>query len=83
MRQLSLLIALQQRGHASVAKMSLADVKIDKIELPKQWSKWLKNARQHPQWLISNRSEQPLLREKKQLLIDQVVNSLIVISHEK
>ena len=83
MRQLSLLIALQQRGHASVAKMSLADVKIDKIELPKQWSKWLKNARQHPQWLISNNSEQPLLREKKQLLIDQIVNSLIVISHEK
>ena len=83
MRQLSLLIALQQRGHASVAKMSLADVKIDKVELPKQWRKWLKNARQHPQWLISNKSEQPLLREKKQLLIDQVVNSLIVISHEK
>ena len=82
-RQLSLLIALQQRGHASVAKMSLADVKIDKVELPKQWRKWLKNARQHPQWLISNKSEQPLLREKKQLLIDQVVNSLIVISHEK
>ena len=83
MRQLSLLIALQQRGHASVTKMSLAGVSLDKIELPKRWSKWLKSARQHPQWLTSNHSEQPLLRDKKQLLIDQIVSSLTVISHDK
>ena len=83
MRQLSLLIALQQRGHASVTKMSLAGVSLDKIELPKRWSKWLKSARQHPQWLTSNHSEQPLLRDKKQLLIDQIVSSLTIISHDK
>jgi len=72
-RQLNLLFALQQRGHASVTKMSLANTSSDSVTLPKQWSKWLKKARQYPQWLASNNSDQPLLRDKKQLLISKIV----------
>jgi len=79
-RQLSLLMALQQRGHASFTKMSLANAGSEKPILPKSWNKWLKNARQHPQWLASNKSDQPLLKDKKQLLIDKIVESLIAIS---
>ena len=79
-RQLSLLMALQQRGHASFTKMSLVNAASKKPSLPKSWNKWLKNARHHPQWLASNKSEQPLLKDKKQLLIDEIVESLVIIS---
>ena len=80
-RQLSLLIALQQRGHASVTKLSLAQINSEKTTLPKAWNQWLKNARQHPQWLASNNSEQPPLKAKKQLLIKQISESLAAISN--
>ncbi|MDN2663988.1 GTPase/DUF3482 domain-containing protein [Psychromonas sp. 14N.309.X.WAT.B.A12] len=82
-RQLSLLLALQQRGHASMTKVSLATVQSDKIELPKKWGKWLRRARQHPQWLASNNSDQPLLADKKQLIIEQITTALAAISEGK
>lgn len=75
-RQLTLLSALQQRGHASFTKMSLADAKADQTKLPKQWSQWLKSARQYPQWLASNNSDQPLLADKKKLLVSKIVSFL-------
>jgi len=76
MRQLSLLSALQQRGHASFTKMSLAKSDDNKLLLPKRWNKWLSKARQHPQWLVANNSDQPLLTDKKQQLIEQIIVSL-------
>jgi GTPase Era involved in 16S rRNA processing len=72
-RQLNLLFALQQRGHASLTKVSLTNTASDNVTLPKAWSQWLKKARQYPQWLASNNSDQPLLRDKKQLLISKIV----------
>jgi GTPase Era involved in 16S rRNA processing len=75
-RQLNLLFALQQRGHASFTKMSLANTPSDNTSLPKQWGQWLKKARQYPQWLSTNNSDQPLLIDKKQLLISKIVRFL-------
>ncbi|WP_243834643.1 GTPase/DUF3482 domain-containing protein [Psychromonas algarum] len=75
-RQLSLLSALQQRGHASVNKLSLQHLDSNKDILPKYWSKWLSRARQHPQWVTLNKSDQPKLKEKKVLLIEQITTYL-------
>lgn len=71
-RQLMLLQALQQRGHASLNKLSISTSHA-KHELPERWYKWLKRARQHPQWVAINRSKQPLLSDKKRLLVDEIV----------
>ena len=76
-RQIMLLKALQQRGHASLQKVSLSDVNTDKQVLPKAWRKWLKAARQHPQWAQSNKSGQPMLLDKKNKLVEDVASNLI------
>ncbi|MEL0628543.1 GTPase/DUF3482 domain-containing protein [Psychromonas aquatilis] len=75
-RQLNLLSALQQRGHASFTKMSLVNTTSDEKPLPKRWNKWLSKARHHPQWLSLNNSDQPSFKGKKQQLIDEIVQSL-------
>jgi len=56
-RQLSLLSALQKRGHASIKKVSLKHKESVTAPLPSSWSKWLKSARQHPQWSNLNNSD--------------------------
>ena len=75
-RQLILLAALQQRGHASLEKVSLTSANANKRILPKNWAKWRASARQHPQWTALNNSEQPALANKKSALIDQITESL-------
>ena len=82
-RQLTLLQALQQRGHASFTKVSISKVDTGKSILPKPWKKWLKSARQHPQWSPINKSSQPLQADKKQLLIDEVIQKLVTIGESK
>lgn len=76
LRQLSLLSALQQRGHASMTKMSLSKSSEHLLIAEKQWSKWLSSARQHPQWTTLNASDQPLLADKKNQLIKQITEYL-------
>lgn len=83
MRQLNLLNALQQRGHASFTKVSLVNNGDNKHTLPKYWSKWLSKARHRPQWLALNNSDQPLLKDKKQQLINHIVMALSNIGDAK
>jgi GTPase Era involved in 16S rRNA processing len=71
-RQLCLLFALQQRGHASVTQLSLDKTISDKSMLPKLWHKWLATARQHPQWSPLNKAEQSYSVEKKNRLIEDI-----------
>ncbi|TEW52222.1 GTPase/DUF3482 domain-containing protein [Psychromonas algicola] len=78
-RQLHLLSVLQQRGHASVNKMSIDGSALNETGLPKAWAKWLKSARQHPQWASLNESDQPLFTNKKSALIKEITEHLIQI----
>ena len=75
-RQLSLLSALQKRGHASINKVSLKGKGTVATSLPNSWAKWLKRARQHPQWSPLNDSDQPLLADKKKQLINEIADYL-------
>jgi len=75
-RQLHLLFALQKRGHASFNKVLLSGQRSTPVTLPKAWGKWLKTARQHPQWNTLNNSDQPLFMDKKEQLIHDIVAHL-------
>ena len=75
-RQFKLLSALQQRGHASVSKIHLDDSRFTGSSLPKSFLKWLKLARQHPQWSDTNNSSQPLMTKEKNTLILDICNTI-------
>lgn len=80
-RQLTLLSALQQRGHASLNKVAVKS-QGNEQPLPKAWFKWLRRARQHPQWVLLNNSDQPPLLEKKKQLLNEVAMQLAADTSE-
>jgi hypothetical protein len=71
LRLMKLLALLQKRGHASFAKIDYQLVSMTN-ELPKSWSKWLRQLRAHPEWSSLNRSSVPLDESKRQLLLRQL-----------
>jgi len=71
-RQCALLTALQQRGHASVKKVSLAEITANLKMPPTIWYQWVKQARQHPQWRSFQDHGEPSISNKKQLLIEEI-----------
>ncbi|ABM05177.1 GTP-binding protein, HSR1-related protein [Psychromonas ingrahamii 37] len=78
LRQIKLLTLLQRRGHASVDKIDY-QVSQDKQknELPKNWSKWLRKSRNHPDWSSLNENDADL-EERKRLLFIQEVSAEMV-----
>jgi len=79
-RQLHLLSALQQRGHASLNKVPIDDKVISKTELPKAWGRWLNLSRQNPQWANINDNIQSSLANKKSALIEDITMHLISVA---
>lgn len=71
LRQKKLLTLLQKRGHASFSKIDY-QVAETVNELPKNWSKWLRRLRSHPNWSSLNRSIADLEDSKRQLFIEQL-----------
>tara|TARA_R110001583_G_scaffold30866_3_gene106181 strand:- start:2671 stop:4035 length:1365 start_codon:yes stop_codon:yes gene_type:complete len=69
LRQLTLLMTLQQRGHASVNKIELDTMApINTDNLPKKWSRYLSQLRSHPQWSSLNNNYQGDSNKREQLL---------------
>ena len=71
LRQKKLLTLLQKRGHASFSKIDY-QVAETVNELPKNWSKWLRRLRSHPNWSSLNQSIADLEGSKRQLFIEQL-----------
>jgi len=71
LRQIKLLALLQQRGHASIDKMDY-QVNHPANKLPKNWSKWLRKSRNHPNWSSLNENAVDLDDSKRLLFIEQV-----------
>ena len=71
LRQIKLLALLQKRGHASFTKI---DYQVAEAvnELPKNWSKWLRKLRSHPNWSSLNKNAADLEDSKRQLFIEQL-----------
>jgi GTP-binding protein EngB required for normal cell division len=78
LRQIKLLALLQQRGHASVDKIDY-QVSQDKQknELPKNWSKWLRKSRNHPDWSSLNENGADIEDSKRLLFIEQVSAEMV------
>jgi len=71
LRQLKLLALLQKRGHASIDKIDYQVSQPDN-KLPKNWSKWLRKSRSHPNWSSLNENAVDLEDSKRLLFIEQV-----------
>jgi len=75
LRQMTLLNLLQQRGHASLSKIDYQAINSDN-SLPTQWSKWLRQLRNHPEWSSLNHSKSDLDDNKRTELITDVVTEM-------
>lgn len=76
LRQLTLLVTLQQRGHASLNKIELqANAPLSADNLPPKWSRYLSKLRSHPEWSTLNKNYQgdSLKREK---LLEQLTDDI-------
>ncbi len=73
LRQIKLLELLQKRGHASFDKIDYqVSLHKQKNALPKNWSKWLRKLRNHPNWSSLNVNSAELEDSKRLLFIEQV-----------
>jgi len=78
LRQLKLLALLQQRGHASFAKIDYqVSAHQQKNELPKNWSKWLRKSRNHPDWSSLSANRADVDNSKRLLFIEQVSEEIV------
>ena len=75
LRQMTLLNLLQQRGHASLSKIDYQIINSEN-SLPEQWSKWLRQLRNHPEWSSLNQSKLDLADHKRAELIAGVVSAM-------
>ncbi len=66
LRQRKLLHTLTHRGHAAQNKLQLGND--EKHSLPKQWSKVVKDIRQHPEWQQATASDSEYQKVKKQIM---------------
>ena len=71
LRQIKLLAILQKRGHASFAKIDY-QVAEPVNKLPKNWPKWLRQLRSHPDWSSLNLNAADLEDSKRQLFVEQL-----------
>lgn len=70
LRQLTLLTALQQRGHASVDKIELHSlVPINADNLPAHWGRYLRQLRAHPEWSSLNKNHQGQSSKREEFII--------------
>lgn len=78
LRQIKLLTLLQQRGHASFDKIDYqVSRQKQKNELPKNWSKWLRKSRNHPDWSSLNGNGADLDDSKRLLFIGEVSAEIV------
>ncbi len=77
LRQLQLLVTLQQRGHASFDKITLQNsTEINADNLPKKWNSYLRKCRAFPQW--SSLNKQGFLDDlsKRTLILEQLISEI-------
>ncbi|WP_413700984.1 DUF3482 domain-containing protein [Psychromonas sp. KJ10-10] len=76
LRQLTLLMTLQQRGHASFNKIELqASTSLSADNLPQDWGRYLSQLRSHPEWSSLNKSYQGN-SDKRELLLKQLADDM-------
>ncbi|MGB5445463.1 MAG: GTPase/DUF3482 domain-containing protein [Psychromonas sp.] len=76
LRQLKLLELLQKRGHASLTKI---DYQVNHPEnaLPKNWSKWLRQLRSHPNWSALDNNSVALEDANRLLLLNNICSEML------
>ena len=75
LRQMTLLNLLQQRGHASLSKIDYQVINSEN-SLPDQWSKWLRQLRNHPEWSSLNQLKADLEDTKRKELMTNIVTEI-------
>ena len=76
LRQLKLLDLFQKRGHASVDKIDY-QVSSAAHPLPKNWSKWLRQLRNHPNWSSLNKNARDTEQSKRLLFVEQLSSEIV------
>ncbi|MCG6200213.1 DUF3482 domain-containing protein [Psychromonas antarctica] len=76
LRQLKLLDLFQKRGHASFDKIDY-QVSNSGHLLPKNWSKWLRQLRSHPNWSSLNKNMREAEDSKRQLFADKISSEIV------
>ncbi|PKF60866.1 DUF3482 domain-containing protein [Psychromonas sp. psych-6C06] len=77
LRQLQLLNSLQQRGHASFDKITLANsLELSTDNLPKNWKSYLRQLRAYPQWSSLNKKHSSNEANKRELLLTTLVDNI-------
>lgn len=71
LRQMKLLALLQKRGHASLSKIDY-QIANPENKLPESWGKWLRKARNHPNWSSLNENADAAQESRREQFIVQL-----------